>query len=120
MPCSSMIGASSSVHRWNTLLQLTSCHWPSTLIIGPAVGVFVQCPQGGALRADVAATPGVVEVVPDARDPAVPDVNLRAAHHLAQRTGLEVAPVLADARQGRGVVGGHRLPPWSPACCDTL
>src|SRR5262249_54223771 len=55
-----------------------------------AVGVLVPRAEGGALGADVAAAPGVVVVTADAGDAAALDVNLQAAHGLAQRTGIEV------------------------------
>ena len=72
-----------------------------------AVGVLVHGAEAGALRADVAATPGVVAVAADAGHAAVVDLNLQAAHGFAQRAGVEVAAVLADTRQQVRLSGGH-------------
>ncbi len=71
------------------------------------VGVLVHDAQTRALRADVAATPGVVAVAADAGHAAVGDLNLQAAHGFAQRAGVKVAAVLADTRQQVRLSGGH-------------
>ncbi len=72
-----------------------------------AVGVLVYGPEGGALRADVAAAPRVITVASDARDSTFFDMNLQAAHGLTQWTGVEVPSVLADASQRFGEPGRH-------------
>ena len=75
---------------------------------GPdAVGIVVDGAQRRALGAQVPAAPDVVGVAPDTGDAAVGDLNLQAAHGLTQRTGVNVAAVLAGGGQ-LDVLGCHR------------
>ena len=68
-------------------------------------------PERGALRADVAAAPGVVAIAPDAGDAPALDLNLQAAHGFTQWTGVEVPAVFADTGQRFGEPGRHRCLP---------
>ena len=73
-----------------------------------AVGILVQRPQRRALRADVAAAPGVVAVAADAGDPPALDVNLQAAHGLTQWAGVEVPPSSPMPANGLVTPSRHR------------
>ena len=59
-----------------------------------AVGVFVDRAERYALGAQMASAPDVVVISPDARNAAVSDVNLQAAHGFTQWTRIDVPTVL--------------------------
>ena len=110
MPYFSMTGASSSVQRRNASSQPTSCHCPSTLIIG------VRMRSGSSCTAPSVAPFGQMcpRLQASSRLPRMPatwpscDLNLQAAHGLTQRAGVEVPAVFADRRHVQFEFRRHR------------
>ena len=92
MPWRASTGRSSSSQRANASSQVTSRHVVAVAHHRrrAAVGVVVQVPERRALRAEIALASRRRRVGADQRDLLVLDVDLEAAHRLAQRTGPQV------------------------------
>ena len=72
------------------------------------VGVFVDGAERYALGAQMAPAPDVVVISPDARNAAVSDVNLQAAHGFTQWTRIDVPTVLTGGSRPH-MFCDHRL-----------